>query len=254
MRPSFELDSDTLAATKSQRGTERHTLADGPNALRAADERISLVDEFFSAGDEGRYEGGPATLEPNDEIELDETPVAVVLRTPEMDARRARFARGVAAAVGCMTAVLAIGLVRSRMQAAPSDAPERAAAQVVAHERVKPVAPIETRLEAKPALEPAGKLGREAKRETEPEARAEAKPEPTPEAKLEAKPQAKAEAPVTASKSAGSTFVAPPPTKIVETPAAPTRVLPSVANFAARAGDAAKSAGATPTAAFAPIR
>ena len=109
MRPSIEIDSGLLVPPSQRSGTGRHTLPGTPTAIR---DRISLggmADDFFSAGDDGSYEG--AEPEPLEGVELE--PLRIVVRTPEMDARRARGIRVVAGIVGCLAALLAFGVVRA---------------------------------------------------------------------------------------------------------------------------------------------
>jgi hypothetical protein len=105
------------ARTPISRGTDGHNSgtgvaaerelesSNGPPTLRGEEE------SFFRAGDEGRYEGGPATRYDED-LELDEPLRPVIIRTPEMDARRARYVRFVSASLGGLIALFAIGLVR----------------------------------------------------------------------------------------------------------------------------------------------
>jgi hypothetical protein len=63
--------------------------------------------------------------------ELDETPVVVVRRTPEQDARRARLVRVVAMAVGAFAALFAFGIVKQQ-KAGAQEAPARVASKVEA--------------------------------------------------------------------------------------------------------------------------
>jgi cytoskeletal protein RodZ len=106
MRPSWDWGHGTSDVPS---GTPGHT--------RELEEQGSLDEDesFFQAGDEGRYEGGPALLMTEEPVALDdETPVAVVARTPEQDARRARLVRVVAMAVGAFAALFAFGVVKQR--------------------------------------------------------------------------------------------------------------------------------------------
>jgi cytoskeletal protein RodZ len=82
-----------------------------------------MQDHFFSEGDEGRYEGGPATFEEQHEhlaaIEADvlEEKRQSIVRTPEQEARRAKFVRLVVRVVGSCVAVLLVALVWARIRA-----------------------------------------------------------------------------------------------------------------------------------------
>jgi hypothetical protein len=220
-------------------------LADAPTALAAEADRASLMDDFFSAGDEGRYEGGPATLAPPDEIELDEAAVAVVRRTPAMDARRARFTRWVAAAVGCLAAVSTIGALKSRAFAQGSE-PERASVaapvRAAANAAAKPAVEAQRAFEAKPVLDAKPAVPAvEATSVLAPKA-APAHPPPAP-----ARPAA-------APAKTAVSFAAPPAPAPRIAPEPPARALPSVANFAAKAGEPVRSAGNPPTASFAVVK
>lgn len=224
MRPSFELDPGLIVRTARADGTERHTLP-GLAPGEGAESRPSLdglAADFFAAGDQ-------AELEPVEEPELEEVePRVRVVRTPEMDARRARFTRVVAAAVGGFAAFLAFGLVLNVAGAASRspEAPVQAPAVVAAKPAPAPVVVAE-----KPALPgPASP-----KAAAQPAAEVKRAPKPV------ARPTANAERPVAA-------VAAPAP----QPEAAPARAaLPSVASFAARAGDPVKTASAPPTASFA---
>jgi DNA-binding response OmpR family regulator len=85
------------------------------------DEHDPLHTEFFAAGEEGRYEGGPATPPPSapplvheEEHEL-ELP-HVVAPTEEQLERRDRMTKRVALLVGFLVATLVVGIVTQRMR------------------------------------------------------------------------------------------------------------------------------------------
>lgn len=82
----------------------------------------AMQEHFFSEGDEGRYEGGPATFEEQHEhlaaLEADvlEEKRKSSMRTPEQEARRAKFVRLVVRVVGSCVAVLLVALVWARIR------------------------------------------------------------------------------------------------------------------------------------------
>lgn len=236
MRPSFEIDPGLFAPSSSRSGTGRHTLPDAPAPLLEAGDRISLggmADEFFSAGDAVEY---PA--EPEPELELAE-PVKVVLRTPEMDARRARLVRVVATVVGCFAGVLALGVVRA-------SASEKAEIAVSAPAPARPMAtaPAAQVMAPKPAPEPVAQPAPEPVAAPAPEPVATPAPTPAP-APASPRVAARPAAPP-------APALAPPPPRVVAP--SPAATLPSVVNFAARAGDPTQTATKVPTASFAPAR
>ncbi|MBI3203589.1 MAG: hypothetical protein HYZ29_18770 [Myxococcales bacterium] len=234
MRPSLDIDPGLLVPPSQRSGTGRHTLPDGPAALRDRSLLDGVAGEFFSEGDAGTYQGGPAqaALELEDEPEL--SSVKVVVRTPEMDVRRARGIRVVAGVVGSLVALLAFGAVR----AGGSDrAPARVPAQVAAAPAAQPaVAPTvtapESAAQAKEPAEPPSTPQAIAPREVPPPAR-----------------QRVSSQQVGASPRAPAALPAAPPAAAAPRPAT---ALPSVANFASRAGDAPRPSGKVPTASFAP--
>jgi hypothetical protein len=148
MRPILDFDSVTHARIHGTSGTPGHTSEAAPESNANPEES-----EFFRAGEAGSYEGGPAdpAFEPEPEVLEPERPV--IVRTPEQEARRARFARGVAATVGALAALLAFGVVRTNIATAssPAVAPPVAAA---AAPRVGE-APRETKLELAAEVAPA---------------------------------------------------------------------------------------------------
>jgi hypothetical protein len=141
MRPTLDWNPgirDSRAAPTSARGT----------ALPQAD--TGSFDEFFQAGDEGRYEGGPADFEP---IELDEPqPLKIIVRTPEQVARRARFIKAVSMVVGCFAAITAVAFLRSSTATASQSAEAPAVTAVAAPAIVTAPEPALIR---EPKVEPA---------------------------------------------------------------------------------------------------
>jgi CheY-like chemotaxis protein len=85
--------------------TLRGTGGEAPQADRPPDSE-DMQSRFFSVGDEGMYEGGPATMPPVAPDDLaDDDYSAKVVRTAQADARRARFIRVVAIVIGFSLAV-----------------------------------------------------------------------------------------------------------------------------------------------------
>ena len=78
-----------------------------PDSDEAPTERLPIDDRFFDEGDEGRYEGGPASLPP-----IEDAPLPVIQRTPEQVERRAKFMRVVAAILGFLGVILLVGVWR----------------------------------------------------------------------------------------------------------------------------------------------
>jgi DNA-binding response OmpR family regulator len=88
-------------------------------------EHEDFNDQFFSAGDEGTYEGGPShgVRTHHVEDEFDHEPVGrrSIVRTPQQEERRAKFIRYVAGVVGFGIAVSAVAFLNSRKS---SDVPQ----------------------------------------------------------------------------------------------------------------------------------
>lgn len=125
MRPSWDWEHGSGDVSSGTPGHSRE-----PEDHSEEPESLDEDESFFQAGDEGRYEGGPALLLTEAPVELDEAPlVAAAVRTPEQDARRARLVRVVAMAVGAFAALFAFGVVKQRKADA---SPERASANVAA--------------------------------------------------------------------------------------------------------------------------
>lgn len=90
-----------------------------------------VADDFFSAGDEGTYEGGPRSFPPPDSADMELEPESariVVRRTKEQDERRRRAVWSVGLIVGVGLAMVVGGLLRwsvdDRVSAAtPTSAP-----------------------------------------------------------------------------------------------------------------------------------
>jgi hypothetical protein len=213
---------------------ERPTFPDAPEPRRTPSTPVQLAsgvfDDFFAAGEEGRYEGGPAHAFDPSELENDDTPVPVVVRTPEMDRRRARFAHLVAVAVGIFGAVLAVGLAR---QAARAATHEEAAPVVAA--RPAP-APRTVKLAPRASAAPPNAEA------TETPAPPVAKPEPVA-VRPPAKPERKASPSPWLS-------VAPRTPLATAAPHATKARLPSVANFAQKTPVAPAVQTRVPTASF----
>ncbi len=155
MRPILDFDPVTHARIHGTSGTAGHSSEAAPESSAHPEES-----EFFRAGEAGSYQGGPAdpAFEPEPELLLEpERPV--IVRTPEQEARRARFARGVAATVGALAALLAFGVVRTNIATASSPATvqhvappaaEAAPPRTARPAKVEPVAPVVEPVEAEP--------------------------------------------------------------------------------------------------------
>jgi CheY-like chemotaxis protein len=120
--------------------------------------------QFFAAGDEGRYEGGLRSVAPEqDEDEYRRR----ISRTPEQDARRARFVRIVAIVVGVGLAVFSVAVFRRHLW--PSgDANEPTSVQPQMGEQLTPAAarpappePEPERKSAQPAVKPAPEVSQD---------------------------------------------------------------------------------------------
>jgi DNA-binding response OmpR family regulator len=100
-------------------GAKSQRRPDGGSGIAPDSGRIGRVDplaaSFFNEGDEGTYEGGPASLPPPsiDELEL-ELPMSrrPVRRTPEQDARRRRAVLILGLVVGLVLAIAFGGFLR----------------------------------------------------------------------------------------------------------------------------------------------
>jgi hypothetical protein len=256
MRPSLDIDTDLLVPPSQRSGTGRHTLPDTPGALLDVGDRISLggvADEFFTAGEAGSYEGGPARLdeaEPTDDFEPATTTVAP--RSPEQDARRARLVPVVTGVVACFAALLAVGVLRAGEPGGDdgrAESPEHGQSavglQTAAPRAGSPANPAVGR-GAAPAPESVQAPGA-------PAARAASSPSPAAATHGASRRDARA--------ATGARAVARQPVHRADAIAAPPRSasgawssLPSVGNFAARSGDPRRTATGVPTASFAPAR
>ena len=172
-----------------------------PAALDHDDELHSGEDvheNFFSEGDEGRYEGGPATMAEHEEhlaaIEADVLAQErrEIVRTPEQEARREAFIRLVVRVVGSCVAVLIVALVWAQLKAKRGDEPVPGGAAVVE----PPVAPTPPEPEI-PKAEPGPAAARQAA-EPPPEEAASEAPEVAEPAEPPAEPAAAAPAPAPA--------------------------------------------------------
>ncbi len=100
-------------------------------------------DDFFAEGDEGRYEGGPATIPPPDVFEdLDSAHSSRASLTPDQIARRTRSQRVVAGVIGFLLAVGGVALwqVRSKKSQSEEEPPIAAIAAPASPTPAKPAA------------------------------------------------------------------------------------------------------------------
>lgn len=114
-----------------------------PSSLDPAHE-----DDFFTAGDDGRYEGGPSVRPAAREELLDEfeVPPPRHSRTPEQEQRRARFLRWVVLAMGFGLSISASAFVL-RMIAPQNDDPGATSAEMEA-----PPDPVPTSVQVTPPV------------------------------------------------------------------------------------------------------
>jgi hypothetical protein len=200
-------------------------------------------EDFFSAGDEGRYEGGPAgTLEERHDIDApppdsehhyhdaeDDHLQAGLSRSPEQEARRTRFMKIVAGVIGFGLAVFAVAIWQSR-SAAPDEtpAPVPAPQPRAAAPEPPPVAPT-----PEPAAEPTPQEPAEPPAAAvpepppaPPEAPAASKPAPAPKPPAPKRPPAVAAQPQAAPEKAAPPPAPPEPAEPAEPGRPPTASFP----------------------------
>lgn len=243
MRPSWDWGHGTRDVSS---GTSGHTRE--PEEQEALDEDES----FFQAGDEGRYEGGPALSMTEEPVALDdETPIAVVVRTPEQDARRARLVKVVAMAVGAFAALFAFGVVKQRRADAQEPARATANVEVAAQSQRRDVTPkvVETPAAVAPPIA-APAPAPELEKTVLPEPKAEA-PAPVIEAEKK-KPSVNASAFTAAIVEARSAPVTKPvvTTTVTAMPQGQAAGGGNVGNFASKGPGSDATRASTPTAAF----
>ena len=108
---------------------------------RISDEEVH--EDFFTKGDAGHYEGGPALLDAaaDEAHEMDLEHAQRVSLTPEQVERRARYTRWVSGVVGFLVAVAAVAVIRSRMQSSEETPAEPPPTVVVAPPIAEPKPP-----------------------------------------------------------------------------------------------------------------
>lgn len=131
--------------------------ADNPHVHEAGDD---FHDNFFSAGEEGLYAGGPAHVESADDFEseslhLDTIPSRRV-RTREQEQRRVRFVRLVAGVIGFGLAMSGLAVLTRRTPEPPPVVAEQHAEQPSASQQVpeQAIALPATPEPAAPPMEP----------------------------------------------------------------------------------------------------
>jgi hypothetical protein len=137
--------SDGPESSPAPRDSERPP-AEASDSNRPAGELHDEHDEFFVAGDEGRYEGGPALpVAPEPALlvpEHEDDPRHSVEPSPEQLERRDRMTKRVALLVGFMVASLVVGVVAQRMRRDGNEAiPTASATTPVEPVATKPAAP-----------------------------------------------------------------------------------------------------------------
>lgn len=102
---------------------------------------------FFADGETGEYEGGPRSIPPGD-LELEEDALVLPQRSPEQEARRSRFMRIVALAVGFAVGVFVFAMIfkgnkKDEPTPAASTTEQRSEALPAATEDTPPAATVE---------------------------------------------------------------------------------------------------------------
>lgn len=133
-------------------------VADNAPPSRRQDE---FADDFFSAGDEGTYEGGPRSIPPPEASDMDLEPESariVIRRTKEQDERRRRAVWSVGLVVGVGLAMVVGGVLRwtvdDRASAATTEPSEAASGSNVAEVTDEPAA-VGSEVPESPANAPA---------------------------------------------------------------------------------------------------
>jgi DNA-binding response OmpR family regulator len=139
--PAVSGKAEELAAHQAHRvdRSESGTSGDAPPSRR----HDAVLDEFFSAGDEGTYEGGPSSTDPSEpaEVELEPERLRVVVRrTKEQDDRRRRAVWSVGLVVGVGLAMVVGGLLRWSVDDRASAASTPEASGVASAAAILPVA------------------------------------------------------------------------------------------------------------------
>jgi hypothetical protein len=123
---------------------EQRALSKRPVVAVGSTDNLDIHDEFFAEGDEGRYEGGPATIAQEtrevaalvEQVQREKS--ERITRTPEQEERRARNVKLVAGVIGFGLAVAVVGVIRARSHA---DAPKAQPSTVVDTAAVAPPPP-----------------------------------------------------------------------------------------------------------------
>ena len=189
-----------------------------------------LHKEFFSAGDEGRYEGGPAIPTPSEPVLIHEEHEElrhVVAPTEEQLARRDRMTKRVALLVGFLVASLVVGVVAQRLRRNEEAPPPPPAAPIVGE-------PTQNEKTVQPP-EPATRAEQPAQPVESPAATAAPAPMELPTMAAEpAQPAETAEAPAPkAAEAPAPKATAEPAHETASRPPAPSRAEPAPAHAAA---------------------
>ncbi|MBX3129512.1 MAG: response regulator [Polyangiaceae bacterium] len=176
--------SEAAVAAKVVPRVEAEELADAPASSPKG--RTDEFGDFFADGDEGRYEGGPATIPHEDDFaEIEAVHASRTSISPAQEARRARSQRVVAGVVGVLLAIGGAALwQRSQRPAVEASTPAAPALQPITAPppRAAEPVPVPEPVEVPPPVPAASE---------EPE---ELEPEPAPEP-AKAEPPAKPVAP-----------------------------------------------------------
>lgn len=174
-------------------GLPHELLQGSENRSPRAPETRDLHDEFFDAGEEGRYEGGhgtPRQVVPDDEFEQEVR--RILVRTPEQERRRSRMMQVVGVLVGVALGVFVFALLQGRKHRAGEQAKPAAPAQVLEAAPVETTRPqiVPTPPTAEPVVpvQPVPVEPAPAEAKPEPSAAAEPAPVPAPPAEVRVAP------------------------------------------------------------------
>ncbi len=116
-----------------------------PPSGRSQESSRSSEDQFFRAGDEGRYEGGAAEVAQQRLLtDSDDGALQRIVRTPEQEARRVRLTQYVVMAMGFIAAIAVFGVVLKRVAPEPESAPASAPAALPPAPPPEPAKPVAT--------------------------------------------------------------------------------------------------------------
>lgn len=157
---SQEAPSAERAAARRDEGEARPVRAREERSGRGRARQEEIDERFFTEGDEGTYEGGPASLPPPNSLdpeELDpETGPPRYSRTPEQERRRKKFVRLVAGVVGLGLGVFLCALALDFGRSAPRPTLEGAAKSEALPVAPTPPPPVDVSASGTEAPAPTG--------------------------------------------------------------------------------------------------